>query len=423
MNYQSLFKKGVVGLLVAITSPAIKAQDTLHITLQQAEQKFISNNLQLLAEKYNININKALELQERLYNNPTLQLSTASYSASRKKIIDAGPGGQYDVSFQQLITLAGKRNKRIKLAAINTQQAENNFYDLMRTLQYSLRSTFFNAGYLYHSINAYKTQLETLDKLNASYSELQQKGIVTLKDAVRIKSLLYSLRAEQAGLINQLNDAIADLQLLLQDNQHFYLPDLPAATSGEAISKLQLTALVDTAYSNRADLLLANNNLLYSQQNYQLQKALRVPDLTLGAEFDKRGSYVDNASFINLAIDLPFFNRNQGNIKAAKLQITQSETQLDLQKKIVENDVQRAYLKVLNTDKIFQSFDPGFKEQFEQLLKGVTDNFLQRNISIIEFTDLIESYKNNILQLNQVENDRMQAIQALNFATGKTIID
>lgn len=423
MNYKSLLKKGFVWLLATSLVPALQAQDTLHITLQQAEQKFISNNLQLLTEKYNIDINKALELQERLYNNPTLQFSTASYNSSRKKIIDAGPGGQYDIAVQQLITLAGKRNKRIKLAAINTQQAANNFYDLMRTLQYSLRSTFYNAAYLNNSINAYKAQLETLDKLNASYSDLQQKGIVTLKDAVRIKSLLYSLRAEQAGLINQLNDAIADLQLLLQDNQHFYLPELPAASNTDAISKLQLPALVDTAYTNRADLLLANNNLLYSRENYQLQKALRVPDLTLGAEFDKRGSYADNASFINLAIDLPFFNRNQGNIKAAKLQIAQSETQLDIQKKLVENDVQRAYLKVLNTDKIYQSFDPGFKQQFEQLLKGVTDNFLNRNISIIEFTDLIESYKNNILQLNQVENDRMQAIQALNFATGKTIID
>jgi len=162
---------------------------------------------------------------------------------------------------------------------------------------------------------------------------------------------------------------------------------------------------------------------MYNQQNYALQKSLRVPDLTLGAEFDKRGSYINNASFLNAAIDLPFFNRNQGNIKAAKISIDQSKTQLELQRQTVENDVQKAYVKLLTTNKMLQSFDPGFRSQFQRLMDGVTDNFLKRNISLIDFTDFVESYKNNVLQLNQLQNDRMQAIEALNFSIGKPIIE
>jgi cobalt-zinc-cadmium efflux system outer membrane protein len=172
---------------------------------------------------------------------------------------------------------------------------------------------------------------------------------------------------------------------------------------------------------NRYDLRLAENNLLYNEQNYALQKALRVPDLTLGAQFDKRGSFVNNASFISAAIDLPFFNHNQGNIKAAKINIDQSHTNLDLQKFIVENDVQKAYSKAINTEKMLQSFDPQFRSQFERLLKGVTDNFQKKNISLIEFTDFYESYKENILQVNQLQYQRMQAIEDLNFAVGKNL--
>jgi cobalt-zinc-cadmium efflux system outer membrane protein len=245
---------------------------------------------------------------------------------------------------------------------------------------------------------------------------------VTLKDAVRIKSLLYTLQAEQTGLQNQLNDLQAELQLLLRDNKHYYLP-ADTLEGTETVNRYPLQTLVDSAYNNRYDLKAANAHTVYSEQDYQLQKALRTPDLTLGAEFDKRGSFVTNASFLTAAMDLPFFNRNQGNIKAAKTVMEQSKLQYQHQQQIVENEVQRAYVKALNTEKMLQSFDPAFKDQFDKLLQGITYNFQQKNISLLEFTDFYESWKNNILQWNQLKNEKDQAIEALNFAIGKTLFN
>ena len=124
-----------------------------------------------------------------------------------------------------------------------------------------------------------------------------------------------------------------------------------------------------------------------------------------------------------MAIDLPFFNRNQGNIKAAKFGIDQSKVVLTQQKNSVENEVQLAYIKALNTDKMLQSIDPGFRDEFENVLQSVTQNFEKKNISLIDFTDFNESYKNNILQINQIQNEKMQAIETLNFTVGKTILN
>ena len=425
MNYKSITLKCMSFLLGAFACERMHAQDTTHITIQAAEKQFLDKNLQLLAEKYNIDIARADVIQARLYNNPNFSVSTALYNQDQKKFLDVSNStGQYGFGLSQLIILAGKRNKQIKLAEINTQQAENNFFDLLRTLRFSLRGDFYNVYFLQNSINAYTAQINTLENLNNAYSDLQAKGVVTLKDAVRIKSLLYSLKAEQTGLKNQLNDAEAELQLLLQNNKTFFYPEADSSSpAAAAIDQYNLQGLTDSAYANRYDLRLANNAVMYNQQNYALQKSLRVPDLTLGAEFDKRGSYINNASFLNAAIDLPFFNRNQGNIKAAKISIDQSKTQLELQRQTVENDVQKAYVKLLTTNKMLQSFDPGFRSQFQRLMDGVTDNFLKRNISLIDFTDFVESYKNNVLQLNQLQNDRMQAIEALNFSIGKPIIE
>jgi cobalt-zinc-cadmium efflux system outer membrane protein len=220
-----------------------------------------------------------------------------------------------------------------------------------------------------------------------------------------------------------LDDFEAELQVLLQNNKSYFLPVIDKKAGMLPIRQFSLPDLIDTAYAHRYDLKEAETNLLYSQQNYRLQKALAVPDITLGAGFDKRGSFVTNASFFNAAIDLPFFNRNQGNIQAAKISIDQSKLVWQQQKLEVETEVENAYLKVLNTDKMLQSFDPDFRPQFENLLQGIIENFEKKNISLIELTDFYESYKNNIIQMNQLQNDRMQAIEELHFAMGKTIFN
>jgi len=413
------------GLLCMLLHVSVYAQDTLHITLPEAENRFTYKNWSLLAEKYNISIAQAHVIQAKLRINPNLQFTGNIYNPAQKKVFDvSNKTGEYIFGAQQLILLAGKRNKQIQLAQTNTDLVANRFFDLLRTLRFTLRSDFFQAYFLQNSINAYQVQIVALDSLNNTYEKLVSKGVVTLKDAVRIKALLYGLRAEQTSLQNQFDDNEAEIQLLLQDNKTWYIPvsDLNAATI-PSVKNYPLQTLVDTALANRYDIKIAQNNLLYDRQNYNLQKALAVPDLTAGASFDKRGSFVESASFFNLAIDLPFFNRNQGNIRAAKTSIDQSKILINQQSFAVENDVQKAYVKALNTDKILSSIDPGFRTDFEQLLKSITVNFQKRNISMLEFTDFYESYKQNVLQLNQLQNDRIQAIENLNFAIGKTLFN
>lgn len=418
-----LFRRCMVVCIVLLAGFAANAQDTLRISLQSAEQQFLQHNLSLLATKYDISIAQALIIQARLYNNPNLSVNGNLYNPDRRKFFDiSNKTGQYDIQIQQLITLAGKRNRQISLASTNARIAEYNFYDVLRTLRFSLRSNFFSMLHLQQSKDAYQVQINSLQQLTTAYSDLQAKGVVTLKDAVRIKSLLYTLQAEQTSLQNQLNDLEAELQLLLGDNKHYFIPE--GAVNGPDIpTQYPLQSLIDSAYNNRYDLKAADANMVYSEQNYQLQRALRTPDLTLGAEFDKRGSFVNNASFLTAAIDLPFFNRNQGNIKAAKTQIDQSKVLYQHQQLTVENDVQKAYIKAMNTGRMLQSFDPSFKLQFDKLLQGITENFQKKNISLLEFTDFYESWRDNVLQLNQLRNEKDQAMEALNFAIGKTLFN
>jgi len=398
------------------------AQDTLHLTLPELEELFTRRNLSLLAQRYNIDIARAQVLQARLYNNPEIQFTGNIYNPQQKKEFDMSQKtGQYVFDIDQVITLAGKRNKQIQLAETGALLQENRFFDLMRTLRFTLRSDFFQLYFLRQSIEAYDTQISFLEELNFVIQGLQQKGIFSMKDALRIKSLLYTLKAEKATLQNQVNGINADIQLIIRDNHAYLIPETNNKTFELDINKYDYQTLLDSAYKNRYDLKFAENSVMYAGQNVLLQKSLAVPDLNIGAEFDKRGSFVKNASFFKVGMPLAIFNRNQGNIKAALFTEKQSDILLQQQNQIIENDVMRAYANLLNTDKMLRSFDPEFKAELQTLLQAITENYKRQNISLLDFTDFYESYKENILQLNQLQNERMQSVEALNFAVGQTV--
>lgn len=421
MKHQTMKRLCFLALMLSGICVPARAQDTVHIRLQDAESLFYKKNLAVLAGRYNIDIARAQLIQAKLFSNPVLSLNGNLYNPERRKFIDAGnKTGQYDIALQQLIRLAGKRNKEIRMAETAVTLNEQQFGELLRTLRYSLRSEFYSMYSLRNAVRAYDSLIVSLEAMDHSYDQLLAKGVVSLKDAVRIRALLNSVRMDQANLVNQLNESESAFRLLLQDNQTYFVAETDAPLTFSLSIPLQ--ALLDTAYANRNDLRAAHTGLLLSKQNYTLQRALAKPDMTLGAEFDKRGSFVDNASFLTVAFDLPFFNRNQGNIRAARISIKQEELNTELVKQTVESDVQKAYVRFLNAQKLLQQTDPAFMQQFERLLGGVTDNFRKKNISLVEFTDFYQSYKDNVLQYNQWQLEVRQAAEELNFAVGKTIL-
>ena len=72
MNYNYLnatLKAFIITIMCLITLSSTKAQssgfqkDTIKLSLDSAEHIFLRQNLSLLAQKYNIDVNKALEIQ------------------------------------------------------------------------------------------------------------------------------------------------------------------------------------------------------------------------------------------------------------------------------------------------------------------------------------------------------------------------
>ena len=404
----------------SFSSKAQTPMDTLHIKLEDAEKIFLDSNFQLLAQKYNIDAQKALVIQARLYPNPNLGISHGLYSGTLRQFFPLGANDETTATISQLILLAGKRNKQIKLQQANVQLSEYQFFDLIRTLKYTLRTDFFNIYYLQQSSKVYDEEIIALQKVVDAFIQQEGKGYIAEKEVVRIKAQLYSLQNEYGALINQINDVQSELRLILQAKPDKYIMPLTDSVSiaGLDPNKYALNVLVDSAYKNRTDLQIARTSTEINKLNYNYQKALAVPDLSLSLGYDEQGSFLANFVGIGAAIDLPFFNRNQGNIKSAKAMIDYSNASQKSTQATVDENVARSLQKAFTQDKLYKNIDPKFSDDFDRLMHEVLLNYQRRNISILDFLDFYDSYKQNALQINSIKFNRASAFEDINFYTG-----
>jgi len=401
--------------------PTIPSSDTLQLTLAQADEQFKTRNLTVLATQLGITESQAYEIQAQLRVNPAIYVETMPYNQQTKEVLPfRQTNAQQVVQVQQLIRLAGKRNKQLAIAKTSTELATDRFYDLLRTLTYQLHTTFYDLYYARQTLNVYSQEIETLEQTVALYQEQYDKGNVPLKDLTRLKAYLFSLTTERQQLLQRITDDQADLIVLLNAGPSVMIQPVlpPNAINQYTISNLNLNALYQLAEQHRFDLKGYRDLAKQEQQNLALQKAMAIPDLTLQGTYDRNGSYIPNYFGVGVGINLPVVNKNQGNIQAAKVRIQSSQQNLSAYTLQVDSDVQRAYTKAKQTEQLYRTFDQRFNDDFGRLIDGVTTNYKKRNIDVVEFLDFFDSYKNSQIQFSQLQNNRMQSLEEINFAIG-----
>ena len=411
-------------IITVSTKLSFAQTDSLKLNLKQAEVLFLKNNFDLLSRSYELDAAKAEVITAKLFDNPELEYENLFYNHETKKFLQTSfEYGQYAASISQLIKLAGKRNKNIKLAQTGVKLAELEYFDLIRTLKFELRNTFYKTYFSIQTIKVYDDQIKSTESLLKAYDLQLKAGNVALKDVVRIKSLIIGLKSERVNLLNDLEDYHKDLRLLcgLKPNVSLVL-ELPERVEKDiSLNQIPYSNLLDSARTHRADLKLAKTDLEYNELNLKLQKAMAIPDVEISLAYDLKGNYPEKYTGIGLKITIPLFNRNQGEIKKAKVGIDAATSNIKKQEILLSNEVFNSYRTALRNEKLSSEIDPAFNGEFDKLINGLIKNFRERNISLIEFLDLYESYKENILQINNQKFERMSSREELNYVTGTNI--
>jgi cobalt-zinc-cadmium efflux system outer membrane protein len=423
-DFKKLLIFAVCGLTNGLSQPVSTPKDTITLTLATAEQRFLQNNLQLLASKLHIEATRAVKTQAEVWSNPNFAYEQNIYNQYTGKWFDITSSGNSEIQIQQLFLLAGKRDKQIKLAETNTAIAEYTLSDLMRALKLELRSDMFNLYFLNQSLSFYNESLDTLRRTVSTVELMYQKRSVLLADVLRLKSLQLTLETERQGIVNQINTVQGDLRVLLNDTTGTtFDPQIDESQMDIAfLEPLSLNDALITAREHRPDYHIAKANVDFEMTNLSYQHALAVPDLTIGGRWSRAGSYIPDYYAISLSIDLPIFNRNQGNVEISERTLEANKLILNNTALSLKEDILAAYTKASDADHRYRQSDKQFISEYKMLIDGVVANYKNRNISLLEFTDFYESYRTSMIQWHQLRNDRVQALEKLNFVVGADVV-
>ncbi|MDQ6609473.1 MAG: TolC family protein, partial [Bacteroidota bacterium] len=324
------------------------------------------------------------------------------------------------IALQQLIKTAGKRGLQIQLAQDAAKTAEAQFRELMRNLHYLLVTDINNLSVLQTTQHLLETEIAHAQALSAGMDEMLKVGDISLKDNVRIKSLLYSLQSDYADNLRQQQDLEKELRTLLGLRSSEALIATVPQYDVAKLQALNMTALLDSA-ATRSDIAFARSSLALQQHNLSYQKAMAVPDVTVGVDYDKASSYIPNYLGLQVNIPLPLFNKNRGNIASANWALRGAQAQLQQSQTQVQNEVFSAYNKIKTLLNVQRSAG-SWTADYERLLKSMVESYQQRKVSLIEFIDFFSSYKDTRLKQLQQQAALLNTVAELNYVTGSNLI-
>lgn len=368
----------------------------------------------------NIEAQRAQILQAKLYPNPVLTADFNAYDPQNNEAFHVGSTGQKAFVLDQLIVLGGKRKSEIELARTDASIAELEFENLARQLKFKVHTKLAEIGQESALLKKYNAQLSLLDTIMTAYGAQVAKGNIPLKDLVRLKGVYLNLNNDRAELLQKYFEAQATIQTLLS-TQDVVVYNVTDSDIAKRIKVMDVDELKDDAIAGHPVLRLAQTNTIRATQYLRYQRRLAVPDINLNTSYDQRGGAFKDQINAGISIPLPMWNRNQGNIKTSEYRLKEEQYNFEALRQETLITVQNNYAAYLQTVAEYNKVANLYSADFELTLKGMSDNFKKRNVSLIEFVDFFESYNLVLAELARMKTQVVTAAELLNLSIGEDI--
>ena len=399
------------------------------LTLDQAIDRVVKANLNLLALKYEVPMAEADVLTAGLRNNPIFyadaQLVPYGHFSNQR------PGGdtQYDVNVTQPIDVWRKRKWRTLVAQRAKKVTEAQFQDAVRQTIDNLYTAYVDVVAARLTLEFSEVYAGRLRSLLAITQQLFEQDQNTESNVLAVKSNLeqaeLQIRESKAAVAKTLRTLGRQLDIPPQEASNLQLRatiyDLrPLPTTEEA--------LIETALNARPDLLSYRQGLGRAEADVHNALAQRYSDVYLLYQpytFQNNNWQGLKSAYsyaFGVTVSLPVFNRNQGNILRSKLNAEQSRVELANQQKQVVYDVQEAVREYEQSRFSVAEFK---KEILPASLK-VRDAAFRRwqggETSILEYFEAQQDYNDIVSKYRDALVRHRNAMLDLNTAVGTRVV-
>lgn len=337
---ERLLRLSLVVLFVPSLASGQDANVPEQLTLDRALTLALERNPALAAIRSDRDIAAAGQRQAGLRLNPAFTFESAGFPLSTQNRPGFFDAQELTFRFDQEIELGGRRGLRQRVATAGVTAAESRIQDARRLLTLDVQRAYFQAVLATADRDVARASLDEIDKaigLNRARLEqgeisggdlrrLQVERLRFVDDVFAAELALRNARSALLALMNipTLNQEFAVVEPLAAEPPAAAVGTtstplgIPLATIGTTGPQLAIEAL-----TRRPDIAAARQEVLRAETETRLQRALRTPNITVGAGYMR--DFGSNAVVFGTTIPLPFFNRNQGGVQRAEAERVQAE--------------------------------------------------------------------------------------------------
>ncbi|HXG84968.1 MAG TPA: TolC family protein [Pyrinomonadaceae bacterium] len=416
--------------VLAPTQPAVKlnsaqfvGQDGLNI--ERLIELGQSRRADLLAARQRLAIAEGRLRQAGFRPNPTLDTEYGS-----PRFLGGDAESDFSVGVTQVFELGGKRSRRVAVARLELSQIRAQVAALERALAVEIRTAYTNAL-------AAARQLDVLERLIAADEELVRVTEARLKEGdvapldvnlVKVESDRLKVQAIQAR--SELETGLLQIRTLIGAD---IAESLRLAPQPERPPRFDtgISELTETALNTRPDLQAARLGEQLGAARIDLARANAVPNVAgavrysrskqifdfppiAGGNFAKR----DSELTFGVSIDIPVFNRNQGEIASATGERLQATRTREFLESAVKRDVAVAYRKYRAAAEALVIYSTQILPRAEANLQSVRAAYGLGDFSVFEVVNEQRRLTENVTNYNQVLRDYYNALTELETAIG-----
>jgi len=326
----------IVCLLIFATAvlPAV-AQETL--TLQQAIDQALGTNPSLTAAEQRIGAARGQRTQAGLSPNPRLNLQLENVRPYTRPAFVFWEATDSFAFLQQTVETASKRDRRSDVANVQIRIAELERDLLRRQIAQRVRQAYWSAAGAQRALELLRETVKSFTQTVEYHENRVKEGAMAEGDLLRVR-----LEAERFAL-NETNAALdlerARINLFREMGQtEFPRPRLIEPIE-EKEDRLRL-ADPNQAAAQRIEARLAREILNRARANQNLQQAVSRPNFDILFGYKRTGAL--DTMMAGFQMDLPWLNRNQGNIESAAAETRTAQANLAATEAMVRAEVAAA---------------------------------------------------------------------------------
>jgi cobalt-zinc-cadmium efflux system outer membrane protein len=388
------------------------------ITLDQAMHYALLHNPSMQAARTTITQSKAEEVTANLRPNPVLGwdaqfIPLFNPSALTPETIDTF--SQFDIGLSYLFERGKKRQHRLAAAQEATAVTTSQVSDAERTLSYNVAQQFVGVLLAERTLAFAQEDLASFEN-TAKISEAQYKaGDISYGDYLKIKLQLLQFQLDVSSATLARQQALAGLR------QTMGFESVPSdydvsGTLDYTPLKVPRTELEKLAIQLRPDLRAAEQGVTAAQGQYALAKANGKRDVTFTANYTHLSALNNASLFWN--IQLPIFDKNQGEIARTNAAITQAQDSAIAAREQVLTDVANAYDAVSEDGGSVELYQSGYLKQARESRDISAYAFQRGGASLLDLLDAERSYRAVELGYFQSLASYQLALEQLREAVG-----